>query len=769
MPCHVAAGTLLNCTGVSTSSLDLRAWHLTSIAADAFAGMSLGSVDLSHNELTSLPRALFARMTAPPSVIDLSFNNLAYLPPGVFDALPPNADVQLGSNPATVLGPGCPYVGGNISDHVYCSPCLASGSQLLSCMAFGGTHLDLRAWELTLVSEHALAGMTLSSVDLSSNPLTALPRMMFTGMVQAPSTIDLSHCGLVDLPPAIFAPLPAAAVVSLDGNPASLVQECTFTDSIGSQAYCSACVLQDSVLETCGALNRSRLDLRGWGLTGVHPQALANVSIQELDLSHNVITAVPTHLFTSMVAAPRSVDLSSNGLETLDRDTWAGLRVDSLSVSDNALTHLPRQLFVVMAQPPSSVDFSNNRLAYLPPGMLAPLPAGAQLDAAGNNASLTMACPYVGNSLNGQEYCAPCSMSGSVLSSCTAYVERGDLDLTEWGITTVATSAFVGMNVRAVALGHSTRQLVQLQRYLAAGSTVPAPETLTIESGAFTHAIVTSTITISGATITSLEAKAFDSVRVGGALTFDTCTISGVADGAFAGADVGSFAMTSTVFPGIPAHCFRGLRIGGNMNLQHASITSIDVDGFAGATIAGHLLLRGNPLTNGIAVRAFANIVVLGNVDLSWCHIEAVSAAAFPGAQIHGALLLNDNAISGELGRHHFGSLVIGGDVDLSDNRIVSIAEDAFFATTVGGTLDLSSNSIASIAAFGFRGAIVKGDVDFLQNDLSQVVADSFKSAIIGGDLRLLENPLQALKPGCFDGLFVSGDLFLPDLGTIVL
>ena len=213
-PCTVVGDILTSCSGFDAPRLDLSSWGLRGVVEEAMVGVNATVLDLSDNRLESLPRHLFSMAEWPPAKILLVNNDIAYLPAEVFSALPAGATVEVAGNPASLTASGCAYAVPSVAiGQPYCSPCDVDNGFLVSCAGFPSDSLYLQAWGLTTISQTALHGLSLASLDMSHNSLEGLPLVLFREMVTAPSDVDLSYNELHAFPPGVFAPLPPSAEV----------------------------------------------------------------------------------------------------------------------------------------------------------------------------------------------------------------------------------------------------------------------------------------------------------------------------------------------------------------------------------------------------------------------------------------------------------------------------------------------------------------------------------------------------------------------------
>ena len=277
----------------------------------------------------------------------------------------------------------------------------AAGRPRVSCAAV--TWPDLAAIRsldmdgVTTLEAGALAGLiSLQELDLSDdNPLRKLESGALAGLIRlrkldlsttrgwrhtGPQTISAVPYGTV-LPPQ---PVPGWDMADMTSGRARLaglpmLPQDAFAGLISLQElslYRNALTALPSELFT-DLDNLQRLSLDDNALTALPSELFADLdNLQGLDLGHNALTALPTGIFADLTRL-RDLDLAggNNNLTTLPADIFADLdNLETLHLSGNELTSLPAGLFADLDHVYFlSLSFNPIAITSLPSGLLAPL------------------------------------------------------------------------------------------------------------------------------------------------------------------------------------------------------------------------------------------------------------------------------------------------------------------------------------------------------------------------------------------------------------
>ena len=177
---------------------------ITSLEAGDFAGLTaLTKLNLSQNQLTTLPERIFSGLTAIDE-INLNSNELTALSEGTFAGLTTLVGIDLGGNSLTAI------------------PARAfSGLTGLELISLGGN-------DLAALPAGVFNGLTaLDQLYLSGNDLTALPAGLFTDL-SALKDLELQENDLDSLPAGLFSGLASLEDINLEDNDLNLLPDRLF-------------------------------------------------------------------------------------------------------------------------------------------------------------------------------------------------------------------------------------------------------------------------------------------------------------------------------------------------------------------------------------------------------------------------------------------------------------------------------------------------------------------------------------------------------------
>lgn len=393
--------------------LDLCSRHLTEFPASLFHGRdainalsSLLILDISKNELTDLPRAIFSYLFSL-QVLDASDNALTDLPTEIGDArdlltldLHSNAltsvpeqlrhlrrlkVLNLANNRLTTFGACCNGLEAleelNLTSNRLTSLRETIGylSTLETLRLRGNTELKLLprnlqqlsrlvTWDFAACEQKRIAkdvfGPLLANLrvlSLAHNALASLPPGI--GKIKTLQDLNVARNVLVHFPPQLC---DLRDLVVLDASHNALE---TLPDELGQLVSLETLVLASNRLAalppTIGLLTRlQRLDLRHNRLQSVPLELGALVDLRELDASWNEITALPEEM--GCLSALRQLDLSHNRIAHLPEAAMLWQSLETLRCSHNwlttPLTPSLRELAVLQY-----VDVSHNQLTHLDP------------------------------------------------------------------------------------------------------------------------------------------------------------------------------------------------------------------------------------------------------------------------------------------------------------------------------------------------------------------------------------------------------------------
>lgn len=209
-------------------SLALSGNNLAELPPEVFDDLtSLRDLNLRHNRLVSLPPDLFRNLTAL-RWLNLAQNQLTRLPEAAFAGLTDLYSLSLGNNQLTAV-PSDAFEGLSSLGRL---ELLHNKIPELPAGAFGSLTalrtLDLRLNRLGRLPEDAFAGLVkLERLALGGNRLTKLPAGLFTGLV-ALRYLNLGHNRLGELPSGAFQDLANLYHLDLYNNRLAMLPERAF-------------------------------------------------------------------------------------------------------------------------------------------------------------------------------------------------------------------------------------------------------------------------------------------------------------------------------------------------------------------------------------------------------------------------------------------------------------------------------------------------------------------------------------------------------------
>ena len=246
--------------------------NITALKANDFNGLTaLERLDLSGNELSSLPDGIFDDLTAL-TVIDLSWNNLSSLPVGIFDDLIALTHLILPQNGLSSLPDGIfdkltALIYLHLSDNELGSLPMGIFDELTALI-----YLNLHENGLSSLPDGIFDDLTaLTNLYLYSNELGSLPAGIFDELT-ALKWLELQANGLSSLPSGIFDELTALIYLSLHEN-----------DLRG---------LQEDIFDKLTALESLNLS---WNKLSSLPYSIFDglTALESLDLSRNTVDPLP--------------------------------------------------------------------------------------------------------------------------------------------------------------------------------------------------------------------------------------------------------------------------------------------------------------------------------------------------------------------------------------------------------------------------------------------------------------------------------------------
>ncbi|XP_036378244.1 transforming growth factor beta activator LRRC33 [Megalops cyprinoides] len=192
---------------------------------------------------------------------------------------------------------------------------------------------------------------SLYELDVSNNRLTELQANLSSLRELSNLTnLNLSLNSLQSLPPRLFSNLPSLNTVDLSYNSVGI---CSAGDSFAPSL--SDCVVWRNIASL------RQLYLAGCNLTHLPPSAFERTSITHLDLSNNPEIRIGQGALTDLSRTLQHLGLGRTGLQDFDFTPFRHLK--SLYFSSNSITRLPQSLLSLDL---TLLDLRDNRLTTIP-------------------------------------------------------------------------------------------------------------------------------------------------------------------------------------------------------------------------------------------------------------------------------------------------------------------------------------------------------------------------------------------------------------------
>ena len=303
------------------TALHLRSNHINSIDPKAFDGLSHVTVlYLTGNKLQQLKPQQFQGLDRL-SWISLSENEIETIQPKAFQGLYSLRSLYLRSNSISEITSYQAFSGldsltqlsiknndilQHIGDRVF--------AQLpnLEKLELGGNQISAES-----LTEGTFAGLdSLRLLDLSSNPLAAVPSVAFKAIPQL-RVLYLSAADLEFIQPGAFTYLPNLMEINLEKNYHlhSIADDCFHNTPDMQILRLSGTNIKELRANMFMNITRVyRLLISKTQLSKVHPNLFVNLTnIRDLDLSDNQLTSLPSDVFASIPYTPSlHIDLRNN-------------------------------------------------------------------------------------------------------------------------------------------------------------------------------------------------------------------------------------------------------------------------------------------------------------------------------------------------------------------------------------------------------------------------------------------------------------------------
>ncbi|XP_014245370.1 chaoptin [Cimex lectularius] len=201
---------------VNLRVMDLSYNHLRSIPRDAFQNTKLERIDLSNNQLVSVPSASLGEVGFTLRLLDVSHNQIEHLDSTVFPETPHLTTLNLCHNRITLVPDNVfTSVGGLLRLDICGNRVRANFKELFHYLQ-GLRSLNLASTGLK--SAPVLPLPNLISLNLSDNAITDLPRPIVEYLPNL-RTLIISHCRFTTLPSNAWIKLPLLKNLDISFNP----------------------------------------------------------------------------------------------------------------------------------------------------------------------------------------------------------------------------------------------------------------------------------------------------------------------------------------------------------------------------------------------------------------------------------------------------------------------------------------------------------------------------------------------------------------------
>ncbi|XP_063844773.1 protein artichoke-like [Scylla paramamosain] len=251
--------------------------------------------------------------------------------------------------------------------------------------------LSLRDNELRALHPDFLQLTQLRHLDLAGNPLKDVNGTSLAGLPNLES-LDLSRCGLAELPDNLFDSSMSLRSLSLAGNKLTHLKAAAF---IGLSDLTQLDLSDNSLgLSSCRAVlvtpRLQQLTLSGNPTRELCPDLAKLEDLQELRAANILMTEVRPNALAELRHL-QLLDISTNLVTEVPVGSFLGSSLRTLSLADNQLEQLPDALFFDLPEALESLNISGNPLQRLVGPMVlqdASLSALQQLEATRTNLSV---------------------------------------------------------------------------------------------------------------------------------------------------------------------------------------------------------------------------------------------------------------------------------------------------------------------------------------------------------------------------------------------
>ncbi|KAI8484887.1 hypothetical protein Bbelb_372940 [Branchiostoma belcheri] len=327
-------------TTVRLQVLILKNTQLSLLQGDIFAGLNLQSMDLSFNNLESLPHLVFGKRNMKLETLLLGVNRLSSIP-SCLQHLTVLKHLDLSYNRIKTVGDAS-----------------LTGLQNLKYLYLSGNGI-------VSMADNAFSHLWLTRLNLSSNNLTTVPTSLTS--MSSMKMLSLGGNPLRQVPPGMLQSMPALHTLELQKVGLSYLPSGAFSNSSLTHLSLAFNHLQALPMDVFSGTALKVLQLQG-NLFSQFPRAAATLeTLQTLDLRHNNIAMLQQVDDFSRLTNLTRLLLHNIGLRRIDKeDIFHGMEsLEELDLSGNDVTTLPPNTFHSL---PSlrRILLGQNRLQSLP-------------------------------------------------------------------------------------------------------------------------------------------------------------------------------------------------------------------------------------------------------------------------------------------------------------------------------------------------------------------------------------------------------------------
>ncbi|XP_019639088.1 PREDICTED: malignant fibrous histiocytoma-amplified sequence 1 homolog [Branchiostoma belcheri] len=333
--------------------------------SNLFQCTSIRSLKMSNCQLASIPRSLANLKDL--EILDLSHNNLTTLPSRPIRSMPCLKSLNVSHNKLTAIGAvvrklqalrNLDVSYNNIGDIPY------EILEMKSLEFFSCSHNKITRWLHPSNGEIEASTCPLKSLNMSSNLLADVPHNV--KQLKHLLLIDLSNNEIGEVPEALLL-MPTLRALHLGNNKITKLPTDLDLNKL-SPTLCDIDLsnnkLDDLPLVLCFLPSLTKLDLKQNKISAVTQNVKSCKRLSVLDVSHNKLKEIPSHI--SSVSAMRKDESSI---------------VEVVALAKNCLSHFPEAL--IQMKSVQKVDLSNNNIKEIPETIM-DMPKDVKLELKGN-------------------------------------------------------------------------------------------------------------------------------------------------------------------------------------------------------------------------------------------------------------------------------------------------------------------------------------------------------------------------------------------------